>query len=163
MSSFTVRTAKAADISAVDALLARAYPRLLKADYPPSVMVTALPLISRAQPRLVTCGSYFVAEAEDGAIIGAGGWTPRNRTSEIGNIRHLVTDDRYVRRGVGRTILEMSHEQAVRQGIKLMNCDATLTAEPFYSTMGYERSGEIAVQLRPGIVFPAIRMIRRIN
>ncbi|MEM1362705.1 MAG: GNAT family N-acetyltransferase [Pseudomonadota bacterium] len=163
MRDFAVRLASAADISAVDALLARAYPRLLKPDYRPSVLVTALPLISRAQPRLITCGSYFVAEAADGAILGAGGWTPRSRASDIGNVRHLVTDDRHLRRGIARAILEVSHEQAVAQGVKLMNCDATITAEPFYTAMGYERSGEIAIALRPGIVFPAVRMIRRMS
>ena len=47
-----VRPAERSDMAAVDALLARSYPRLLKPDYPPSVLVTALPLISRAQPAL---------------------------------------------------------------------------------------------------------------
>ena len=50
---FVLRTASKQDIAAVDALLARAYPRLVKADYPPSALVMALPLISRAQPDLV--------------------------------------------------------------------------------------------------------------
>lgn len=58
---FIVRSAAKGDIAAVDALLARTYPRLLKPDYPPSVLVTALPLISRAQPALVTSGTYYVA------------------------------------------------------------------------------------------------------
>jgi hypothetical protein len=51
-----VRVAGPVDIAAVDALLARAYPRLLKADYAPSVLVTALPRIARAQPGLVAAG-----------------------------------------------------------------------------------------------------------
>ena len=67
-----IRPTTAADLAAVDALLARSYPKLLKADYPPSVLVTALPVIARAQPKLITCGTYYVVE-EDGQILGAGG------------------------------------------------------------------------------------------
>ena len=53
----TIRPTTMDDLSALDGLFARAYPRLLKADYPPSVMVTALPLISRAKPELLRCGT----------------------------------------------------------------------------------------------------------
>jgi hypothetical protein len=73
--SLTVRVATRADIASVDASLARAYPRLLKADYAPSVLVSALPRIARAQPRLLGCGSYFVVELQGTGIVGAGGWT----------------------------------------------------------------------------------------
>lgn len=71
---FKVRAATKQDIAAVDALLARAYPRLLKPDYPASMLVMALPKISRAQPDLVTCGTYYLVEDED-RLLGAGGWT----------------------------------------------------------------------------------------
>ena len=62
-----LRVATPADLAAVDALLARSYPRLLAADYPPSVLVTALPLISRARPELLASGTYYVVE--DGDIL----------------------------------------------------------------------------------------------
>lgn len=44
-----LRPATLDDLAAVDRLLADSYPRLLAADYAPSVLVTALPIISRAQ------------------------------------------------------------------------------------------------------------------
>ncbi len=43
--SLTLRPATPADLAEVEALLGRSYPRLLAADYPPSVMVLALPVI----------------------------------------------------------------------------------------------------------------------
>ena len=46
--AYTVRAGRADDVGPVDALLQRAYPRLLRKDYKPSVLVTAIPLISRA-------------------------------------------------------------------------------------------------------------------
>ena len=60
---------------AVERLLLRSYPRLLAADYPPSVMVTAVPLLARAQPGLLASGRYFVAEGANGRVLAAGGWS----------------------------------------------------------------------------------------
>ena len=48
-----IRTARPDDLAALDALLAASYPRQLREDDPPSVMVTALPLIAPAQPGLL--------------------------------------------------------------------------------------------------------------
>ena len=161
-----VRAATGADVAAVDALLARAYPRLLKPDYAPSMMVLALPLISRAKPALVTCGTYYVVE-QQGAIIGAGGWTRAApgrgvARAEVGNIRHVVTDDRQVRRGVGRALMTHIIATAKAVGITRLNCLSTLTARPFYQAMGFVVQGPVTVPLADGIDFPAIAMSRDI-
>ena len=73
--TLTARVATAGDLARIDGLLARSYPILLKPDYPPSVLVTALPRISRANPQLVTSGSYYVVEG-NGSVAGAGGSGP---------------------------------------------------------------------------------------
>lgn len=159
---FTLRAATKQDIAAVDALLARAYPRLLRPDYPASMLVMALPKISRAQPALVTCGTYYLIE-EDGVLLGAGGWTAAapglgRMTRGVGHIRHVVTDDRATRRGVGRQLMDHIAEDAKRQGLRRLHCLSTLTAEPFYGAMGFERLGAVTVPLGPAIDFPAIEM-----
>ena len=69
-----VRPTTRTDIPAVDALLARSYPVLLKPDYASSVLVTAVPLICRAQPVLVCCGTYY-GVFDGNVLVGAGGWT----------------------------------------------------------------------------------------
>jgi hypothetical protein len=74
-----IRVSTASDIADVDALLSRSYPILLKADYAPSVLVTALPLISKARPELLTSGTYFLAERAQ-KLVGAGGWTHNRPT-----------------------------------------------------------------------------------
>lgn len=53
----------------------------------------ALPKISRAQPEMVTCGTYYVVE-EDGVLLGAGGWTATapgkgGLTRGVGHVRHV--------------------------------------------------------------------------
>ena len=162
----SIRVADRADIAAVDALLGRSYPALLKADYPPSVLVLALPLISKAQLGLVTCGSYYVAEDSAGAVLAAGGWTraapPGSgvRVPGEGHIRHVVTDHRLTRRGLGRALLNHIFDQTRGTGIDRLCCLSTRTAVPFYRAMGFVEGAAVQVPLRPGIDFPAVRMIR---
>jgi len=156
-----IRTATRADIAPIDALLARSYPKLLKPDYPPSVLVTALPLISRAQPGLITCGTYYVAEIGD-EIVGAGGWTPQRRRRRTGDIRHVISAADRTRQGIGRALLAHILGVARKGGITCMDCQATCTAVPFYKAMGFAELGPIEIELRPGIVFPAVRMRRRL-
>ena len=160
----TIRPAKRQDLAAVDALLSRSYPALLKADYPPSVLVTAIPLISRANPSLVMSGTYFVIEAGD-EILGAGGWTsgapPGGRPQrKVGHIRHVVTDHRQTRRGIGSRLMAHIVSDAVSAGIKQLECFSTLTAEPFYVACGFRTLGPMSVTLRQGIDFPAVHMRR---
>ncbi|SLN17503.1 Acetyltransferase (GNAT) family protein [Pseudoruegeria aquimaris] len=162
---FVIRPARPGDLAAVDALLARAYPALLKPDYPPSVLVTALPLISRARPELLASGTYYVAQAEDGAILGAGGFTAQApggaaRRPGLGHIRHVVTDPHQLRRGIGAALMARSFAEARGAGLAALACQSTLTAEPFYAACGFERLGRITVPLARGIDFPAIAMQR---
>ncbi|MEO1307846.1 MAG: GNAT family N-acetyltransferase, partial [Pseudomonadota bacterium] len=131
----TIRVSTARDMAAVDALLSRSYPALIKADYPPSLLVTAVPLLSRAKPELLTSGSYYVAETGDGAIVGAGGWTRHRRQRGGADIRHVVTDHRMARRGIGRALLSRAMADAEAVGITLFDCMATRTA--VHSTTKY--------------------------
>ncbi len=165
MTDIRVRPTTRADIPAVDQLLAESYPALLKNDYPPSVLVTALPLISRANPSLVTSGSYYVAEV-DGTAKAAGGWTKASPVGQgaearsTGHIRHVVTHPSAVRRGLARAIMARSFEDAKAAGLTALVCLSTRTAVPFYTSVGFHPESEIEIELRPGIRFPAIRMAR---
>lgn len=163
-----IRPARREDLPAIDTLLSRAYPQLLKNDYPPSVLVTAVPLISRAQPGLVSSGTYYVAVAETGAILGAGGWTARDpatgrSTARLGNIRHFGTDPDATRRGVARHIMDRCLRDAQDAGVTRMQCYSTLTAVPFYAAQGFVELAEVELELRPGVRFSAIRMERRLS
>lgn len=162
----TFRPARKADFAGIDALLARVYPRLLKADYPPSVLVLALPIIARARPELVVSGTYWVAQQGD-QIIGAGGWTadaPNDgaQVNRLGHVRHVVCDDRCLRRGVARGLMARALDQARAAGVARLDCLSTRTAVPFYTALGFERGAEVEISLGPGIGFPAVQMQRSI-
>lgn len=162
MPTLAIRRSTPADLAALDLLYARSYPALLKADYPPSTLVLALPLIARAQPLLLASGSFYLAEG-DGEIAGAGGWSwggPQGGASPIhmAHVRHLVTDHRRVRRGIARALMTHVLAEAKRAGARILDCQSTLTAVPFYAAMGFREVGPIVIHLRPGIGFPAMRM-----
>lgn len=154
--------ARRQDIEAIDALFRRAYPRLLKADYPPSVQVLAIPRLARANPALVASGRYYVAEIH-GEIIGAGGWSPDRRSRGLAHVRHVVTSDRHLRQGIGRAVLSRVISEAQASGHGRLLCWSTRTAAPFYAALGFRALGAIEVPLAPGIVFPAIEMERKLE
>ncbi|MEP1586580.1 MAG: GNAT family N-acetyltransferase [Tateyamaria sp.] len=154
-----IRPSTQNDLASVDALLMRTYPKLLKADYAASILAKALPIISRAQPKLLSCGTYYVVE-EDGVILGAGGWTQDEDQHDLGHIRHVVTDDRALRRGVGRRLMKYCFKAARTAEVLKMECWATHTAVPFYKAVGFTEVGPIDVALVEGISFPSVRMLR---
>lgn len=163
----TLRRARPSDLQAVERLLARSYPRLLRPDYPPSVMVLAVPLIARARPELLASGRYFLVEAEDGAVLGAGGWSMASPAGEgtpegVAHVRHVAVDPAAVRQGIGRALMGEVIADALRHGVRWLDCLSTRTAVPFYESLGFRVLHEREVGLRPGIVFPAVRMMRQI-
>lgn len=168
--TLTVRIAEPSDLAAIDELLSRTYPVLLKNDYPASTMVLALPIISRANPQLVASGSYYVVE-EGGAVVGAGGWThaapagrrARNARRATAHIRHVVTDYRRTRRGIGRALMTRIFGDAADDGVARLECLSTRTAVPFYAAFGFAALGPVEVMLAPGIEFPSVRMVRRLS
>jgi GNAT superfamily N-acetyltransferase len=126
-----------------------------------------VPLIARAKPELLASGTYFVAEDEGGVILGAGGWTARGpqgeQGSRLGHVRHVATDDRALRRGIGRAILAQAFASAREAGVTTLACLSTRTAVPFYAALGFRPTApgtEVAISLAPGISFPAVAMIR---
>ncbi|MEO1536451.1 MAG: GNAT family N-acetyltransferase [Pseudomonadota bacterium] len=163
--TFTIRTSTREDLDGVDALLRRSYSALLKKAYPPSLLVTAIPLISKAQPHLLASGTYYVV-TDGPEIVGAGGWTRAvpggrgNRSARVGHIRHVVTDHRRVREGIGRSLMDHIFAKARAAGVERLECLSTLMAVPFYSAVGFESLGQRTLSLRPGIDFPIVQMWR---
>jgi GNAT superfamily N-acetyltransferase len=153
----SLRRAHLADLAAVDRLLARSFPRLLAADYPPSSMVLAVPRLIRARPELLASGRYVLAEDAEGRLVAAGGWSAG--ATDTGHVRHVATDPDAVRQGVGRALMAHVLRDARQAGILWMDCLATRTAVPFYAALGFRVVAPTEVQLAPGIRFAVVRML----
>ncbi len=160
--TLSLRTARPGDLGAVDTLLARSYPRLLAADYPPSVMVTAVPRLTRARPELLHSGRYWLVEDADGRLLGAGGYSLGRGADgrPRAEVRHLAVDPAATRRGVGAAIVARVLAAAAAEGAARIDCLSTLTAVRFYAAQGFARLGPATITLAPGIVLTIERMAR---
>ena len=164
--TITIRPAVPGDLERVSTMLARSYRALLAADYAPDVLRDALPHLTRANPRLMRCGTYFVAIDQDGRPLAAGGWTDTSPHGSVGrrsegHVRHVATDPDCVRRGLGRRLMAEVLASAEAAGIRRLHCQSTLTAQPFYRSLGFEIGGRIDIRIAPGVWFPAVQMRRQ--
>lgn len=165
--SIGVRVASAADAEAVSRLLARSYPVLMAPAYEASVLAAALPLMTRANPALLSSGSYYVTETADGEIVGCGGWTAEQPgsgaiTAETGHIRHFATDPAWLRRGIGGRLLARSIDEARNAGIRQLDCFSSLNAVPFYAGAGFAMVAPVEVPLTDRVRLPSALMRRAI-
>ncbi len=158
----TLRRATHDDIDALDALLQRSYMSLLKDDYPPSVLVTAVPVMAHAPPELVEEGGFFVAEA-DGKIAAAGGWSQEPpggmaAVHRVGHVRHVAADPAMQRRGGGKAVMDRLMEEARAAGMLQLQGLSPQSAVTFYERFGFSPEAETLVELAGGIRFQAVLM-----
>ncbi|MGI3165160.1 GNAT family N-acetyltransferase [Pseudooceanicola sp. 200-1SW] len=159
-----IRPGLPADTEALNRMLARSYRALLAPDYPADLLREALPFVKRPRPGLLTCGTYFLAlDPADDRVLAAGGWTDTSpwgaagRPGE-GHVRHVATDPDVARQGLGRRIMGQVMRSAASAGVELLHCQATLTAVPFYESLGFEARHGIDLRLPNGLLFPAVQM-----
>jgi len=93
--TIAIRVATQADAAAVTAVLESSYSELMKLAYPDTILRRALSPMVRANPKLLASGTYYVATADDGLVVGCGGWTSEKPgTSEtepgVGHLRHFA-------------------------------------------------------------------------
>jgi GNAT superfamily N-acetyltransferase len=158
-----IRIANPTDSGAVNALLVASYSSLLTARYDSDTLARALPHLTKANPTLLACGTYYVTEREPGNLVGCGGWTAAKPGSgEItegeAHIRHFATHPEWTRRGVESALLSRCISDAQSLGIRKLHCFSTLNAERFYRAAGFDTVGPIDVQLGPSMTFPGVLM-----
>lgn len=154
-------------MATVSAILAASYPSLMRGAYPDDLLARALPRITSANSTLLESGTYYLAEAEDGAAAGCGGWSYRppeadSREEGIAHIRHFATHADWTGKGVGRAIFDRCEADAAAAGFTRFTCYSSLNGEGFYAALGFRRVREIAVPLSRNLLFPSILMVRDI-
>ncbi len=167
MPDTAIRPATLDDTDAVGEVLSRSYPALLAPHYDADLLSQALPLLTRANPRLIASGTYYVAAEEGGRLLGCGGWTrERPGTGEIvaglGHLRHFAVEAAFAGLGIGKRLLAHSLAEARAQGIGAVECYATLGAEPFYRSAGFVTVKPIDVAMGP-LSFPSLLMTRELS
>ena len=161
-------------------LLDYSYRDLLQADYDADLLETALPMITTARPELLTCGTWYVVEAPSDAgattdttktsqlLVGCGGWTRQSPATDddanLPHLRHFATHPDWIRKGIARAIWDCCRTDWENEGGGMpstLEVYSTLTAAPFYASLGFRNVREMEIPLGEGACrFPCILMKR---
>lgn len=176
LEGFTHRLADEADTSGIAALMDAAIGSLL-----PGFLSAQQVAVSRSimglDRQLIADGSYFVVhEAASGRLAACGGWSARatlyggdHSTAQrnaallrIGidaaRIHAMYTHPGFVRRGLGRYVLDICEGAARSAGFTRVELMATLAGEPLYRACGYQEIERIISASVDGVDVPGLRM-----
>ena len=160
-----VRVATPDDADAVTGVLEASYPTLMAPAYPAEMLAPALVLMTRANPALLACGTFFVAEDASGTIVGCGGWTPglpgtkpAPGDATTGHVRHFAVHPQALRRGVGRALISRTVDDARAAGMTRLSCYSSLVAVEFYASAGFTPLEERTVLLAEGVPIRTVVM-----
>jgi GNAT superfamily N-acetyltransferase len=170
------RLASEDDIPALEKLIALSARGLQAPYYSTEQVEAALGSVFGIDRQLIRDQTYFVVEhspsggmattgaAEEGGIIGCGGWSKRKTlfgsdhhtsrddaeldpTTNPARIRAFFVHPRWARRGIARAILSEC-EAAIREAnFKSVELAATLPGVPFYKACGYSSVERLSVRL----------------
>lgn len=162
----TVRVADPGDGPAVEQILRASYGPLMGGAYDAALLARVLPVITRANPRLLASGSFYLAE-DGGEAVGCGGWTREAPESgevvpAVAHIRHFGVTAASARRGVGRALYARCEADARAAGITRFECHSSLNGQAFYAAMGFTAVRSIAPEMAGATAFPGMLMQRRI-
>ena len=172
MPGLTHRLATEADIPALMAVMDAAISGPL-ADFLTPAQVQASRAIMGIDTQLIADRTYFVVE-EDGRVAGCGGWSRRATLyggdhtpgrepalltpgQDAARVRAMYTHPDFVRRGVGRLILDLCQAAARTEGFHAVEMAATMGGEPLYRAAGYVDIEHFEDD-RGGVSVPLIRM-----
>jgi GNAT superfamily N-acetyltransferase len=173
--SITLRLAHPADIPTLRALIESSVLGLQANDYSPDQLKQALKTVYGVDTQLIVDGTYFVAETEEGTIVGCGGWSRRKTlyggdqfaarqddlldpARDAAKIRAFFIHPNYARKGIGAMILEACEQAAVAAGFSRLEMGATLTGVPFYAAKGYVALENQEAPMGEGLTLPIVRM-----
>jgi N-acetylglutamate synthase-like GNAT family acetyltransferase len=164
---FFIRTARIDDASAVSDLLQASYTEQLASCYSPEVLAKALPLMVKANPRLLSSGTYYVAQAEN-ELVGCGGWSAEAPGSSVikeglAHIRHVGTHPGWLRHGIARGILLHCFREAARAGMASLECQSTFVAVNFYVAMGFSVVEPREMKLAPNVSIDGVLLRRELS
>jgi N-acetylglutamate synthase-like GNAT family acetyltransferase len=166
-SPVSIRVASASDYDGVGVVLRSSYPVLMGQAYDATILDRVLPLITVPQTALLESGTYYVAEAAGGSIVGCGGWTKERPGSAevlpgLGHVRHFGVHPNWTRQGVGRSIYDRCVEDAKAAGIDRFECYASLNGESFYAALGFQSVGRVELEMPEDVTLPCIGMLAEI-
>lgn len=167
-----LRTANLEDIPQLRTLIDLSVRSLHTKFYTSAQIAGALKGVYGVDTQVINDGHYFVVVSSSGVIVASGGWSHRSTLfggdsyssrdddklldpeTQPAKIRAMFVHPDWVRKGIGRMILEAGENAAREAGFRSMEMSATLNGVPFYAKFGYKEvhGGKHEVQLGDGVV-----------
>jgi GNAT superfamily N-acetyltransferase len=179
VSSPVLRVATEADLQAIAGVMRASALALFPRFYDERQAASAVVHVARVDPALVADGTYLVHDA-GGEIVACGGWSRRGRLytgsgdhhdddrlldpgTDAAHIRAMFVRPDRTRRGLGRAILEASHDAARCEGFQRLDLMATLPGVPLYRAFGFRDVEAVVLTMPDGVTMNAIAMERPID
>ena len=171
---FTHRVAKLEDLGALREVMRRSI-ECLQTGFLTPEQVRVSHMVMGLDTQLIRDGTYFIIES-DGQIAGCGGWSWRSTlyggddsmvsrepealdpASDAARIRAMYTDPDFVRRGVGRMLIQLCEKAAAQAGFRKTTMMATMAGVPLYKACGYAEIEPVLSAPVDGVQVPLIRM-----
>ncbi|MGI4799260.1 MAG: GNAT family N-acetyltransferase [Janthinobacterium lividum] len=174
----TFRPAIPDDTDAIRGLMMLAIDTL-QAGFLDSATIAASHAVMGLDTQLIADGTYFVVE-EDGRLAGCGGWSRRatlfggNHASirdnrlldparEPARVRAMYTHPDFIRRGIGRLVLQLAEQAAAAERFSLAELAATLAGIPLYRACGWTEIEPVLSDPIDGVRVPMVRMGKRLT
>jgi len=174
-----LRVAQAADIPAMEALIARSGVELSKGFYTDEQAQAVTKHVFGVDTQLVTDQTYFVIE-QNGQMVACGGWSKRatlfgaDRTkgdadplldpaTQPARIRAFFVDPDTPRQGLGRMLLDHCTAKAAEAGFRTLELAGTMPGVPLYTACGFEIVEHIELDLPDNVKVPLARMRKAIK
>ena len=179
MDKFSHRLAVSGDLDALRDVMRRSIETLQDAFLTPE-QVLASHKVMGLDAQLIVDGTYFLVES-GGRIAGCGGWSWRSTlyggddslvprephaldpATDPARIRAMYTDPSFARQGIGRLVIRLCEEAAMRAGFRSATMMATIAGVPLYRACGYVEAEPIVTVSVGGIGVPLVRMERQLS
>lgn len=175
-----LRLAQTADLPALQELIKRSVQALSRDHYTERQIESALRYVFGTDTRLIHDRTYFVVEADDGTLVGCGGWSrwhtlyggDQMRTGmedaplpldQPARIRAFFVEPHAARQGIATRLLTACVEAARAAGYRRLALAATLPGEAFYQRHGFTSDERFETILPDGTPIAFVRMSRHVG
>ena len=176
--AYTYRPATMEDVPLIEEIMEASMSQLMNGFLTPA-QIEASAEVMGLDTRLISDETYYLV-LEGDAVVGCGGWSARatlyggNHTPgrdasmlvpgrDAARIRAMYTHPDHVRKGIGRLIMNICEDEAVKAGFDRAELMATMPGVPLYEACGYEIVREESAKTEGGVSVPLRLMERKLR
>ncbi len=173
------RLALPSDAERISELMRASVLELFPRFYDARQTASAAIYIAHIDMTLIEDATYFVHEAGED-IVACGGWSRRGKLytgsgdsegddrlldprTQAAHIRAMFVRSDWTRRGLGRAILDASHDAARAEGFRSLDLMATLPGVPLYRSFGFRELERTMLTMPDGVALEGVAMERLID